>query len=106
MLLHLLPLAIRPRRDGIKIVALTSMLAACVTLLGFHMSHLGDHLEMPFQPGIDWGEHQMRTSTNFISYIGGTIDLQIEHHLFPMLSYENQQAVSPIVRETAREFGI
>jgi linoleoyl-CoA desaturase len=104
--LHLMPLLLRPMREGVVVFALTSMLPALMTVLAFHVTHLAGHLEVKYQPGADWGEHQMRTSNNFNSPIGGTLDLQIEHHLFPMLSYENQQSVVPIVKQTAQEFGI
>jgi len=70
--LHLMPFLFRPSREGMAAVALTSMLASGVTLFAFHMSHLGDHLESTFEPGVDWGEFQMRTSTNFISYLPWT----------------------------------
>ncbi|MEO6685546.1 MAG: fatty acid desaturase, partial [Dyadobacter sp.] len=38
-------------------------------------------------------------------YIGG-LDYQIEHHLFPSISHIHYHALSPIVRQTAKEFGL
>jgi len=105
-LFHLTPFLFRPRREAMAAVAITSMLPGLTTVLAFHVSHLAPNLEVNLEPGVDWGEHQMRTSSNFIAPIGGTLDLQIEHHLFPMLSYENQQMVVPIVKQTAQQFGI
>lgn len=106
--MHLAPLFFQPGWKGPAAVASSSMLTSLFTLLSFHTSHLGEQLEVRLEPGMDWGEHQMRTSTNFGAEfgLGGTLDLQIEHHLFPMLSYENQQSIIPIIKETAEDFGI
>lgn len=110
ILFHLSPFLFQPSWTGVVAVASSSMLASLMTLFTFHVSHLGEHLEVKLKPGMDWGEHQMRTSTNFdtanMLSLSGTLDLQVEHHLFPMLSYENQQSIVPIVKQTAQDFGI
>jgi linoleoyl-CoA desaturase len=56
--------------------------------------------------------HQLQTTSNFAGknrilswYIGG-LDYQIEHHLFPSISHIHYHSISPIVKETAREFGL
>jgi linoleoyl-CoA desaturase len=59
-----------------------------------------------------WAIHQLHTTTNFSPYsrmfswyIGG-LNYQIEHHLFPNICHIHYKSISPIVRETAREYGI
>ena len=109
LLFHALPFLLQPlRRTSFAAWFLTSALSSLFITVSFHCSHLAEHLEVPFHPGVDWGERQMRTTTNFGCDWGlcGTLDLQLEHHLFPMLSYENQKAIQPIVKETAMQFGI
>ena len=34
------------------------------------------------------------------------LELQIEHHLFPSLSYANQIRIKPLVEATCKEFGL
>ena len=60
----------------------------------------------------DWGELQVRHSANFMNNwpiftrIGGGINYQIEHHLFPTLSNHKLPKISRIVKETCKEFNI
>lgn len=59
-----------------------------------------------------WAIHEMLTTNNFARenkllswYIGG-LNFQIEHHLFPRICSVHYPAISYIVEETAKEFGI
>jgi len=59
-----------------------------------------------------WMEHQLRTTSDFAQsnrlltwFIGG-LNYQVEHHLFPQICHVHYPALSRIVRETAREFGL
>ncbi|MEM7371173.1 MAG: acyl-CoA desaturase [Bacteroidota bacterium] len=60
----------------------------------------------------NWAIHQMITTTNFSPnnrafswYLGG-LNFQIEHHLFPQICHVHYRNISPIVKQTAEEFGI
>jgi fatty acid desaturase len=108
LLLHWLPMFYRPWKSGLKAVFLTSMLCSLITLHAFHANHVAQVAqESPYELGVDWGVHQVRTTANFDAwFLSGGLDLQIEHHLFPMLSYNLQREVKPIVMETCREFGV
>ncbi|MEO6284496.1 MAG: acyl-CoA desaturase [Dyadobacter sp.] len=83
----------------------------------FQMAHVVEGVEQP-EPNCRgcvenaWAVHQLQTTSNFAGknrflswYIGG-LDYQIEHHLFPSISHIHYHALSPIVRETAIEFGL
>jgi len=110
LLLHWAPIFFKPNKHGILAVVLCSSLVSLLTLHAFHVSHLQSVHENVFsQDRVDWAEHQMHTTSNWdagkYSPSGG-LDLQIEHHLFPMLSKDKQYAVQPIVRQTARDFGV
>ena len=59
-----------------------------------------------------WVIHEMLTTNNFARsnkalcwYVGG-LNFQIEHHLFPKVCSIHYPAISPIVEQTAKEFGI
>ncbi|TLU98765.1 fatty acid desaturase family protein [Dyadobacter luticola] len=83
----------------------------------FQMAHVVEGVDqpMPTQSGSienAWAVHQLQTTSNFAGknrflswYIGG-LDYQIEHHLFPSISHIHYNALSPIVRATALEFGL
>lgn len=58
-----------------------------------------------------WAEHQLKTSSNFGSHFLNTwfcggLNFQIEHHLFTGICHVHYKALSKIVREMAREYGL
>lgn len=60
----------------------------------------------------DWGALQLETTADFqhghwlpTMFFGG-LGYQIEHHLFPTLSYSRLADIAPIVRATCKEFGV
>ena len=97
---------------GALAVLCSSCAASYLTLLAFHVNHIqGETEHVGYAPGVDWGAHQLHTTANFDAGSGffglsGGLDLQVEHHLFPQLSYDKQRSVRPLVRATAREHGL
>ena len=59
-----------------------------------------------------WAIHQAETTVDFarrsrvVTWLIGGLNFQIEHHLFPRLCHVNYPAISKLVEETCREFGI
>lgn len=60
----------------------------------------------------NWAIHQLRTTSNFANknkwfswYVGG-LNFQIEHHLFPNICHVHYRDIAPIVKTTAKEFGV
>jgi len=59
-----------------------------------------------------WAVHPLQTTANFAprsglaSFFCGGLNRQIEHHLFPRVCHIHYPALAPIVRQTAREFGL
>ncbi|MGB0525825.1 MAG: fatty acid desaturase family protein, partial [Flammeovirgaceae bacterium] len=59
-----------------------------------------------------WAIHQMRTTANFAmnswlaNFICGGLNMQIEHHLFPLVCHTHYRQISKIVKATAHEFGV
>ncbi|PWJ59595.1 linoleoyl-CoA desaturase [Dyadobacter jejuensis] len=82
----------------------------------FQMAHVVEGTSQPIPDDSGcienaWAVHQLQTTSNFAGrnrllswYIGG-LDYQIEHHLFPSISHVHYRALSPIVAQTAAEFG-
>ncbi|WP_304517519.1 fatty acid desaturase family protein [Cecembia rubra] len=60
----------------------------------------------------DWAIHQLKTTANFatknkvLSWLIGGLNFQIEHHLFPNISHIHYPAISKIIKDTCREYGI
>ncbi|MEO6404662.1 MAG: acyl-CoA desaturase [Ferruginibacter sp.] len=59
-----------------------------------------------------WAEHQIKTTANFamknkfICWCVGGLNFQVEHHLFPKVSHVHYPAISKIVEEKCKEFGL
>lgn len=60
----------------------------------------------------EWAIHQIITTANFapsnkvISWVGGGLNFQIEHHLFPKISHVHYPHLSKIVRAKCEKFGV
>ena len=56
--------------------------------------------------------HQLYTSVNFanknwfVTWYGGGLNFQIEHHLFPNICHVHYRKISNIVRDTAIEYNL
>ncbi len=84
----------------------------------FQVAHCVEEAEFPL-PREDtgrveqaWAIHQAETTVDFarrsrvVAWLIGGLNFQIEHHLFPRLCHVNYPAISKLVEETCREFGI
>lgn len=60
----------------------------------------------------NWAIHQLKTTANFsqnnrlFSWLVGGLNFQVEHHLFPNICHVHYRNLSPIIKETAEEYGI
>jgi linoleoyl-CoA desaturase len=59
-----------------------------------------------------WAVHELANTTNFapknriLSWFIGGLNYQIEHHLFTDICHVHYPKIAPMVRSTAREFGL
>jgi linoleoyl-CoA desaturase len=85
--------------------------------LVFQLAHVVEGTDFPttnMEGNIEeaWAVHQMRTTANFgtkdfiTSFLCGGLNQQVEHHLFPKVCHVHYPAISDIVKETAKEFGV
>jgi linoleoyl-CoA desaturase len=83
----------------------------------FQLAHVveGATFPMPDEKGDimnNWTIHQLNTTANFAMksplafWFFGGLNFQVEHHLFPHICHVHYPKLSPIVKQTAREFGI
>lgn len=96
---------------------LMHFVAGLVLTVIFQLAHSveGTQHPLPNEKGViekDWAVHQLETTVNFSPrnkwlgwYIGG-LNFQIEHHLFPKICHVHYPKLAPIVKETAKEFGL
>jgi linoleoyl-CoA desaturase len=92
--------------------------AGFVLSLVFQLAHTVEHTAFPVA-NIDtgklddeWAIHQIKTTANFatnnkvVSWLVGGLNFQIEHHLFPKISHVHYPAISKIIKQACREYGI
>ncbi|MDW3191760.1 MAG: acyl-CoA desaturase [Cytophagales bacterium] len=107
---------------GISIGWAVLMLATMLIVTGltlsliFQTAHLVSDLDVieTENPEIDenWLVHQLHTTTNyatnspFFSWFYGSLNFQVEHHLFPNICHVHYPKISSIVKSTAEEFGL
>lgn len=91
--------------------------AGAIMSIIFQMAHVVEAVEQPLpdeEGNIDkeWIIHELITTANFsrnsrfISWFAGGLNFQIEHHLFPNICHIHYRKISPIVENTAKEFGL
>ncbi len=60
----------------------------------------------------NWSTHQLLTTTNyatgnkFLTWFFGSLNFQVEHHLFPNICHVHYPQLAKIVKATALEFGL
>jgi len=115
----ILPLLVVPLATWIIILAFISMhiiTGLCISIV-FQTAHVMPNTEFPLpdKDGMvanDWGVHQLATTSNYapgssvFSWLIGGLNHQIEHHLLPNVCHIHYKKLSPIVAQTAKEFGI
>ena len=59
-----------------------------------------------------WAIHQVETTADFargnrvVTWLVGGLNFQTEHHLFPRISHVHYPALSILVEQTCRDFGV
>jgi linoleoyl-CoA desaturase len=91
---------------------------SCVLGVVFQLAHCVEDAVFPRPEGetdrIDnaWAVHQVQTTVDFartsrmVAWLLGGLNFQVEHHLFPRICHVHYPALSPLVEETCRQFGI
>ena len=84
----------------------------------FQLAHTVEETEFPLPVETsgkvenEWAIHQVVTTANFatnnrfISWLVGGLNFQVEHHLFPRISHIHYPAISKIIKQTCKEYGI
>jgi len=107
---------------SVWIVLLFYIVCVCtsglVVSVVFQLAHCVEEAEFPLplehHHSIEnaWAVHQVETTVNFArgnrvqSWLLGGLNFQIEHHLFPRICHVNYPALSILVEQTCRDFGV
>lgn len=96
----------------------TFLAAAGITMtVIFQLAHIVEDVAFPLpneegKVENSFLKHQLATTSNFavnsrlVNFLFGGLNFQVEHHIFPHVCHTHLKKISPIVRETAREFGL
>ncbi|TBR20399.1 MAG: acyl-CoA desaturase [Chitinophagaceae bacterium] len=101
----------------IGFLALT-IFAGLILSIVFQLAHTVEHTAFVMPDGEtgniedEWAKHQVKTTANFathnklISWLVGGLNFQIEHHLFPKISHIHYPAISKIIKQVCKEYGL
>jgi linoleoyl-CoA desaturase len=99
---------------GFVVMHMTAGLILGVVFQLAHVVEMTDH-PLPDETGTieaDWWLHEMQTTADFargnrlVSWYVGGLNYQIEHHLFPRVCSVHYPAISEIVQDVARKYGL
>ena len=114
-----IPLIVLPVSTWVVVVAFLCMHFVTGLALGFvfQMAHIMPKLDFPVADkdghvDNNWTVHQLLTTTNFcpnnriFTWLVGGLNYQVEHHLLPHICHVHYIKLAPIVKQTAKDFGI
>jgi linoleoyl-CoA desaturase len=113
-----IPLLFHPLGVVLFYYGVAGLVTGIVLSVVFQVAHCVEEAEFPVPRAstgrIDhaWAIHQAETTVDFarqsrmVTWLVGGLNFQIEHHLFPRICHVNYPAISQLVEETCRDFGI
>jgi len=114
-----LPLIMVPMAPWVIIVAFLMMhfITGLLISLVFQTAHVMPSTDFPLPDkngyiANNWTIHQLVTTTNyspknnFLFWVVGGLNYQVEHHLFPNICHIHYKKISGIVEKTAEEYGV
>lgn len=113
-----IPLLFHPAGVVLLCYGVVAVVLGLVLSVVFQLAHCVEESAFP-RPREDperienaWAIHQVETTVNFarrnraVAWLLGGLNFQIEHHLFPRICHVNYPAISKLVEETCRDFGV
>lgn len=115
------PMLLHPWWAVLSVYAVAAFVSGVVLSVVFQLAHCVGEAEFPVPvAGADgaermqteWAVHQVQTTVDFarrnrvLSWFLGGLNFQIEHHLFSRICHVHYPALSKVVEEACREFGV
>jgi linoleoyl-CoA desaturase len=113
-----IPLLFHPVTTVLVYYGVAAVVLGTTLSVVFQAAHCVDEAAFPLPfAGTDrieqaWAVHQAETTVDFarpsrvVAWLLGGLNFQIEHHLFPRISHVNYPAISKLVEQTCRDFGV
>jgi linoleoyl-CoA desaturase len=113
-----LPILMHPVWVALLFYTVTALVLGIVLSMIFQLAHCVEEAEFPLpaagsgQIENAWAIHQAQTTVDFArgsriaSWLFGGLNFQIEHHLFPRICHIHYPAISKLVEQTCRDFGV
>lgn len=116
-----IPMLLHPFWAVVAVYAIASFSSGVVLSVVFQLAHCVEAADFPVpilndQGGgrieTEWAVHQVQTTVDFsrrsrvLCWFLGGLNFQIEHHLFSKICHIHYPALSKVVEETCRDFGI
>ncbi|HKQ08772.1 MAG TPA: acyl-CoA desaturase [Blastocatellia bacterium] len=113
-----IPLLLHPVWVVAIFYAVAALVLGMVLSVVFQLAHCVGEAEFPLPREESgrienaWAIHQVETTVDFArrsrvaAWLLGGLNFQIEHHLFPRICHVNYPAISKLVEQTCREFGV
>lgn len=113
-----IPMMFHPVWVVVLFYAAAAIVLGLVLSVVFQLAHCVEQAAFPL-PRQDtgrienaWAIHQVETTVDFArrspvaAWLLGGLNFQIEHHLFPKICHVNYPAISKLVEQTCKEFGL
>ncbi|HWE93386.1 MAG TPA: acyl-CoA desaturase [Tepidisphaeraceae bacterium] len=117
-----LPMLFHPVLSVLAVYATAAFVSGVVLSVVFQLAHCVEGVDFPMPVSdatgggtrlqTDWAVHQIQTTMDFarqnrmLCWFLGGLNFQIEHHLFSKICHVNYPALSKVVEEACREFGV
>ncbi|MGH8414565.1 MAG: fatty acid desaturase family protein [Gammaproteobacteria bacterium] len=113
-----IPLLFHPLWVVVLFYGVTASVLGVVLSVVFQLAHAVEQAEFPLPLAGSvrienaWAVHQVESTVNFArhnplaTWLVGGLNFQIEHHLFPRICHTNYPAISKLVENTCREYGV
>jgi len=120
-LAFLIPMLLHPWWAVLSVYALAAFVSGIVLSVVFQLAHCVPQAQFPVpapttggwaRMQTEWAVHQVQTTVDFarrnpvLRWFLGGLNFQVEHHLFSRICHIHYPALSKVVEETCREFGV
>jgi linoleoyl-CoA desaturase len=120
-LAFVIPMLLHPWYAVLFVYVTAAFVSGVVLSVVFQLAHCVGEAEFPVPVAADggtefietdWAVHQVRTTVDFargnrvLCWFLGGLNFQIEHHLFHKICHVHYPALSKLVEETCKEFGL
>jgi linoleoyl-CoA desaturase len=113
----IIPMMLHPVWAVISVYVLAAFVSGVVLSAVFQLAHCVGEADFPMPDAdgkmdTDWAVHQVQTTVDFcprnrvLSWFLGGLNFQVEHHLFHRICHVHYPALTKVVQDACKDFGI